>query len=495
MKHFTIRVAWHDNLWNGTVCCQPSKNSSCLSLRRIKEIKDDALEEKHACEKWPQPNNGKFPACVDESGGFMNPNEFLRVFKHPYQDNTKTQQTHGNLRETTVILPPYSAFAIPFWWTLREHQQEIDDSLTKSLPPDDPMPEDFKSDWVFGRKRQEAILKYTFDQVIPEKSLAMFYCKDGHPVDETTSRLVVGLGTILKIGKPIEYATEKPGQPSYVLWDRIIQHSIRPDGKDGFLIPYHAYLSPTGDSEEDERRSKLLQEIVVAPTNYQQRTFSYVGELAGWDVTLGILARCLQVIRNIKKHGIAPGQWDKREEWVNKQIDQVWKDRGAFPGLGPALEAMGLRLGTSFVMDLAAIHKIKPEENPWPLVDAIFQGNEKLPLPVYTHDILEAGRIWKTLSPTRKSLLNLLSRFELTSDQATRWFNPENRPQAQGTAISDDILISNPYLITDWDEAGIKETPIALVTIDRGLFPDSKIAANQPISVLGGTQNRPGKGT
>jgi len=77
----------------------------------------------------------------------------------------------------------------------------------------------------------------------------------------------------------------------------------------------------------------------------------------------------------------------------------------------------------------------------------------------------------ETLSPTRKSLLNLLSRFELTSDQATRWFNPENRPQAQGTAISDDILISNPYLITDWDEAGIKETPIALVTIDRGLFP------------------------
>ena len=423
MKNLTMRVAWHDNVWNGTVCCQPSKNSSCLSLKRIRETRNDILEDKNANADWPQPNSGQFPACVDESGAFMNANEFTRTFTHPYQENNKTKDTHGHLRETAVNLPPYSAFAIPFWWTLKEHQDEIDATLAKPLPPDDQIPDDFKSPWVFGRSRQEAILKLVFEQVSSDKSLVMFYCKDGHPVDEKTSRLVVGLGTILKVGKPILYQTEKPGQKTYVLWDRVIQHSIRPNGSDGFLIPYHAYIAPTGDLDEDERRSKLLDEIIVAPAVEYQRTFSYVSELAGWDATLSVLARCLQVIRNIKKHGIAPGPWEKREEWVNKQINEVWKDRGAFPGLGPALEAMGLRLGTSFAMDLAASHKIKPEDDPWPLVDAIFRGKEKPPLPAYTFDVLNTAKIWTSLSQQRRSLLNLISRFEITNDQAIRWFN------------------------------------------------------------------------
>ncbi|MBW2664221.1 MAG: hypothetical protein JRD93_20155 [Deltaproteobacteria bacterium] len=33
--HITIRVAWHDNRWNGTVCSAPSHNSFCVALDRI----------------------------------------------------------------------------------------------------------------------------------------------------------------------------------------------------------------------------------------------------------------------------------------------------------------------------------------------------------------------------------------------------------------------------------------------------------------------------
>ena len=44
MFHLTARVAWHDTGWNGTVCREPSCNSFCAALDRIREERDDAHE-------------------------------------------------------------------------------------------------------------------------------------------------------------------------------------------------------------------------------------------------------------------------------------------------------------------------------------------------------------------------------------------------------------------------------------------------------------------
>ena len=49
------------------------------------------------------------------------------------------------------------------------------------------------------------------------------------------------------------------------MWDRLVHHSIRPDGTEGLLLPYHAYLKPTCDPDEDARRLELLREIAVVP--------------------------------------------------------------------------------------------------------------------------------------------------------------------------------------------------------------------------------------
>ena len=51
-----------------------------------------------------------------------------------------------------------------------------------------------------------------------------------------------------------------------------------------------------------------------------------------------------------------------REEWINSQIALAWKDRGAFPGVGAALEALGMRLGTSLFLELMAANEISTDE-------------------------------------------------------------------------------------------------------------------------------------
>jgi hypothetical protein len=53
-RHLNLRVAWHDNRWNGRMCHAPSKNSFCIDLDRIrterKEDDEDLVHDKHFAE-------------------------------------------------------------------------------------------------------------------------------------------------------------------------------------------------------------------------------------------------------------------------------------------------------------------------------------------------------------------------------------------------------------------------------------------------------------
>ena len=51
--HITVRMAWHDNNWNGTVCRDPEGNNYCTGAHsilsgRIEKNKDPKLEAKYA---------------------------------------------------------------------------------------------------------------------------------------------------------------------------------------------------------------------------------------------------------------------------------------------------------------------------------------------------------------------------------------------------------------------------------------------------------------
>ena len=56
---------------------------------------------------------------------------------------------------------------------------------------------------------------------------------------ETSDRVLIGVGRIKYVGDGVEYEYEAQGALRSMLWEHQIQHSIRPDFKDGFLLPYH----------------------------------------------------------------------------------------------------------------------------------------------------------------------------------------------------------------------------------------------------------------
>jgi hypothetical protein len=477
MHHLNIRVAWHDSKWDGRVCKNPSSNAFCVALDRIRADRDDISEDRLAQQWFADLMPNQLPACKADAGAFMNSREWIREFVHPYQDIPKARSTHGNLKPTKIKVPPYSTFAVPFNWMLRSSQERLDESLAEELPPDEESP--FDSAWVFSRHRQEALCNTFFGRLKPGQSLVFFYTKSGHPLDETISRLIVGVGRLHSVSRLLEY--DCTAGPTYPMWDRLFSHSIRPDGDDGFLLPYHDYLQATGDPNEDERRRRLVREITAVPEPSHIMAFSYAGELGTPDVALSALVRCLDAVRRIREHGIAKGAWEKREEWLNGRIAEAWNDRGAFPGTGSALEALGMRLGTALALELSASGRIRALDDPWPVLDAIFRGREKPPQSVYTADIKAVAGIWTKLSEERTTLLKLLSRFSLSPAQALRWFDIEERRKATRSVVGDKAILENPYRIVETDLGDEDDYPVSVGVVDRGVMPESTIRVAQPV--------------
>ncbi|MBN8977675.1 MAG: AAA family ATPase [Rhizobiales bacterium] len=477
ISHLNLRVAWHDSRWNGKVCSAPSKNAFCIDLDRVRAERNDAKEEELSGRDFSELKDGEFPPCQADSGAFMNDKPWWRFFSHPYQNIEKAQKTHGKLARTPIKVPPYSTFAVPFFWMLRQNQQEIEGRLPSGLPPDEEPP--FASPWVFSRERQEALCELFFNRIVPKRSLIFFYTKSGHPLDESINRLIVGVGKIDWISGLQHY--EASEGPRYPLWDRLLTHSIRVDGSNGMLLPYHDYLEDTGDAGENERRRELLEEIAVVPERSQLRSFTHVGELAANDVALSSLVRGLEAVRKIRTHGVVAGPWEQREEWLNEQIHCVWQDRGAFPGAGAALEALGMRLGTSMVLELSGRGDVKPSDDPWPVLDAIFRGKRPPPQKAYKGDVEAVAATWNGLTEQRRALLKLLSRFELSPAQARRWFIPSERNTATRGQVDDAAIIANPYRIVEADLGDADERPVALGMVDRGMLPDATVAGAHPM--------------
>jgi hypothetical protein len=476
--HLTQRVAWHDRQWDGAVCDRPGENSFCIALDRIRSERDDGAEEARAGTDWAELAADEIPPCRAEAGAFMSPREWPRLVAHPYQKQKKTLDTHGHLEPTTITASGYSTFAVPFSSLMRGKQEEIAERSPNNLPEDREPP--FPTTWVFGSHRQEALLERFFEAIENDTSLVFFYTKEGQPVSEAINRLVVGVGRVTKVG-PLLYYDRPPEKPAYPIWDREIHHSIRPHGNDGFLLPYHHYLAATGDPEEDARRRALLSEILVVPDRDHTGVFSYFSEHASADVALSVLVTVLDSVRRIREHGVAEGEWESKEEWLNQQIARAWTDRGAFPGLGSALEAVGMRMGTALALELIASGQLSADADPWLAVNALLRGQADPPQSAYAGDLEAVRGTWAKLTEERRALLELLSRFALSPDQAKRWFDPAHRASAAAESISDREVLENPYRIAECDLGAINEPAITIGAIDRGLFPDDAVAARAPI--------------
>lgn len=479
LRHISIRVPWHDAGWNGTVCQSPKRNTACLKLKNIFENKNEAAEEPFATRSLKEVQVDKYPPCVRDRATFMANFAFDIFPVHPYMKSSP--DTHSHFKKTQLHFPAYGVPALPFRWLNKKSVWGDPDNGIQGFVDNFPLSEvdqsfepelSFETNWIQDHRNQRALLECFWNHVQEEESLVFFYAKQIPLVEDTGRRMLIGVGRVLDIGDltEYEYTGLTKDKIRSLLWERLVIHSIRPDFKDGFLLPYHEALE-----KSDEGRNFDPAEVVAFAPEDRFIEFSFATEHVGNDAAISALLACRAALlraAQLFNHPTRP-----QEEWIDRQLGRLWKKRGAFPGLGAVLNATGVPM--SHFLAQALVEQMGEDGNPWEAWNKVLSAPKKhLPsdLAQYLDDTIV--KAWQKLSAERRSFLELLSRIDLTDEQAIVIAIPEER-QESGIMLADKDLLANPYLI--YEATRLSSTPISIGAVDRGLFPTAFIRDRYPV--------------
>jgi hypothetical protein len=479
LRHISIRVPWHDSGWIGSVCMEPRRNTACLKLINIANEKKESEEEKIKGQSIRALKEANLPPCVKERGTFMADFAWDRHHEHPYHKSSP--DTHSHFRKTLLHNPPYSAAALPFHWMMKPvvfgdvkqnepglvnqfPLEEVDNSLEPELP--------FKTHWVQDHRNHRALLECFWNHVQPEQSLVFFYAKQIPLVEDSGRRILIGAGRVLKIGGMTEYDYEGLTKEKIrsLLWERMVTHSIRPDFKDGFLLPYQQALV-----ESDEGRKFDPAEVVAFAPEDRFEEFSYATEHVSSDSAISALLNCRAAL--LRASQLFSFDSRRQEHWIDQQLGRLWKKRGAFPGLGAILTATGVPMG-NFIAQ-ALMDKVGENGNPWQAWDsALSAPGQHLPVELTHHLDETIAKSWQRHPAPRRKFLELLSRIDLAAEQASFLAIPETRAE-HGLNLQDDDFLKNPYLL--YEATRLSAVPVSIGAVDRGLFPTNFIRERFPI--------------
>jgi ATP-dependent exoDNAse (exonuclease V) alpha subunit len=473
LRHISIRVPWHDNGWNGTVCCQPKHNSACLKLKNISDSKNEVAEEKIAGQSINGMPWQEFPPCVKERATFMAPFSFHRFHEHPYSKTSP--DTHEHFAPTQLHYPAFAAAALPFRWLMRK---ELEETLTKQHPLDDldlsHEPElPFKTNWIQEKQNHLCTLGTFWNYVREEESLVFFYAKQVPFLEDNTRRILIGAGRVKKLGGLTEYAYHgsSTGRIQSMMWELMVTHSIRANGSDGFLLPYHQLIAAAEKNPDLD-----LSEFAVLAPSERFEEFSYATEHVTDDTAIAALAALQTGLR--KAASVLP-DFDPRaaEKWIDQESGRLWRKRGPFPGLGAVLTAFGVHLGHFAAHTIQT--KTGDDADPWPLVDQMFrQPTAVLPSELAGNVDGTLCKTWQRLTSERRAYLQLLSRLNLTDEQANILYSELSRGD-NGLKLTDVQILENPYLI--YEATRLTLFPVAVAIVDRGVFPTPAIREKFPV--------------
>lgn len=471
-KHLSIRVPWHDNFWNGRICNSAKNNDACLVLKNCAVNRNDEKEEELAGKKLSEISEEHFPPCLTERGMFMSSFDITKHLKHPYAKGYNEYYKH--FLATPVKFPKYSAPSIAFRWGMPSNVEEFAYQYDLDFDPNREPYErygrepklGFTRNWIQDHRNQKSLFSCFFEHVNPGESLAMFYAKEV-PFIEDNNRVLIGIGDISNILQEPPFNTSQETDFVAMPWEHMVQHSIRPSNEAGFLFPYHEALEYQKTHPEFNPR-----DIAVVVPNEFRHEFSYATEHVSHDFALYILRESVKKIEKAKELEIG-SNWDSILNWLSKKIMATKELRGDYPGFGVALTTFGFERGHFLAQSI--VNEIGNSACPWDYLDQVLTKKATIDQGIFDSIHPENIELWHSFKRSQKErlqLLQLLSRFNLSQDQANYIFNPSERRKKYQLA-TDNELIDNPYLLFEISINSID--PISYAVIDGGLMQiDSK---------------------
>ncbi len=371
---------------------------------------------------------------------------------HPY--SVSSPKTHGHLKQTPIVHPPYSAAVIPYFWMLRENVDALCADLGISYEDAiEPEMGDWAKTWVQHGRNHEALLDGFLRHVKPQQSLCFFYAKQT-PLTDDPRRVIVGIGRVKSVAAPRSYDMDAGGPFHSMIWDRPVEHSIRPECVDGFLLPYHDGLEFAANHPGYD-----VSRLALFAPEGKQREFSFVSELVSDDTAIAVLEDAIRVVRIAREDLVGP--WSQLESWLVNELARLWVARGEYPGLGSVLAGFGVRLGGLIGWDLQR-HFVTGSA----FSDVMDQVWER-PTDFLSTDLAPCleptlARTWKSLKHARRQSLEFYARLSISSDQARLCLHSDLDP------------LKDPYSLARASETW--EEPVTCASIDRAVFPAGSIS-------------------
>jgi len=470
-SHFTIRMCWHDNCWDGKTCKDPKNNFYCVGSRsllseRVARKRNKELEMKSA-NKEIDGLGSYIPPCYWSSAAFSSKGHKV-VHEHPFRKYEET-------KKISEILKPYSMFSWPFRLSF------VHDKKTRR---------------ILGRYHDmKKRMPRFISKFEPGASIAFFYLNYDNPISGDEEKYaLVGCAVIGE--KPqmppdfdfsadeLSFEQQKEGMKNFSPMNWALQVSYDFENG-GAILPYHKYLDHIRKYPDD--RQKLEEMKVLIEEESLVFGFKYVLADINEDQCIFLLTKLKKAFDIVQEHGIV--NVEREQDLIDQLLKRIWIRRGLYPGLANVLEFVmddEAWNGIQFVNRLHAL--IPPGSDVCEEIFSLLTDDAKrMPKNLKELDAdIERLRTNFSQHTSIEDLLRKLSLFSLKKRQFRNIILQNADSFAREVNASD--IVENPYVLCeeyryelapkDMDEEEIEDDAIDLFKIDIGMFPEKHVRSN-----------------
>lgn len=422
--NITVRLPWHMNGWNGTVCKDPKGNTYCSGKfsypgDAIATAKNEDYEVgcagKH-CGKLDVP-----PPCALSCNAFGS--EPIRCRHEPPIWFNGAQGVWADVLPYTVNVWPYEQM----------YTEEVTATAARGHS--------------YNNDTRRRLARAYFDQLVPNETILVYYANYSNPFsDEESQRyIVVGIARLSKpVGKEMFFENvseeNKRDYANGLVWQRSLTSDYP---EEGMRIPYELYYD----------NQQVLDNIIIEPNN--PRAFKYATREISDDDLITLVERLIGVADFLSDYGDISQNWTIRKQWLISILSDLWKNRGAYPGLPQVLSYLDhAELAKKYLVETRCNDSAQAYET----IKAELLADSKMKRTIALKG-KDKGRL----------LLDIIPRFNLTKEQVAALIDKDGADN--GIVVSAKEIAENPYLLCEQYIGNNQDDVISFYQIDNGALP------------------------
>jgi len=440
--HISLRLAWHNDGWNGHICKDPKCNIYCIGQHSypgtsILENRDIDLELQSAgkhCSKC------KFiPPCSFSINAFGD-KPVMAAATPPAWFNDDTQVKNWEMSPATASVWDYE-------------DMYGDDVLNKG---------DSSQTYNYDKRLEKA--KEYYSSLKLNETLIFYYSNYSNPFseDENKNYIIVGVSRLKTVGEIMYYeGTSQKNRDKYAggfVWQMPIT-SHYPD--EGFKIPYHLYME----------NPEILKGMITIPEN--SRNFKYATRAISDDDALILIEQLLATVNYLININDKSENWVIRKIWLESLLGELWKNRGVYPGFPSVLQTINFTQAIPhFKKETLQGQEITSFNH---IIDFLENDNIKCEFCSITEkESINIKRQWKLKSKEQRQLLrDIIPLFDISREQIEKILADDR--EKNGIIFSLNEIINNPYILSEQYIGDGPDDFISFNKIDNGLLPSPEL--------------------